>query len=277
MEGRLPNLLIIGAMKAGTTSLHDYLNLHPDIFMSTPKEIHFFEEAKFGKFDLDWYRNFFRSDRKIVGTSPQNYTKCHNKYYQGIPKRLKKHLPKDLKMIYILRDPIERYRSHILENYYGEPRHDVQYNVQTGHYLKTSMYFFQLQEYLKYFELDQIHITTLEALKKDRLGTLNKIFTFLGVPEMKEAEKFNFVSNAHHQKVLPYYFKTSLLYKSINKLNPELADWMARSKSLKRYIFWRGQKKYLSPRQIQELQKTFRPDVDQLRALTGQAFEQWSI
>jgi hypothetical protein len=52
---------------------------------------------------------------------------------------------------------------------------------------------------------------------------------------------------------------------------------MARSKNLKRYILWQGQKKYLSPRQIQELKETFRPDVDQLRELTGQKFEHWSV
>ena len=84
MSGRLPNLLIIGAMKSGTSSLHDYLNLHPDIYMYNPKEIHYYADGTYGVKSKEWYASFFETDKKIAGTTPQSYTKCHNKYYKSI-------------------------------------------------------------------------------------------------------------------------------------------------------------------------------------------------
>ena len=98
MEGRLPNLLIIGAMKAGTSSLHEYLNLHPDIYMSNPKEIHYYADEFYQNKTKDWYTSFFKTDKKIAGTTPQSYTKYHNKYYQNIPERIYKDTP-DVKLI----------------------------------------------------------------------------------------------------------------------------------------------------------------------------------
>jgi len=155
-EPRLPNLLIIGAMKGGTSSLHDYLSLHPEIFMSDPKEIHYYADGDYNKQSIDWYKSLFKTDKKIVGTTPQSYTKCHNKYYKNIPERIKRHNP-DVKMIYIVRDPIERYTSHILESYHCDPAHDIQYSIESKNYLKTSMYYMQMEAFLKYFDLSQFH------------------------------------------------------------------------------------------------------------------------
>jgi hypothetical protein len=68
----LPNFLIIGAEKAGTTWLYDRLKRHPDIFMPEVKEIHYFNSRKstlesnshYEDHDLDWYRDFFRHQKK---------------------------------------------------------------------------------------------------------------------------------------------------------------------------------------------------------------------
>lgn len=65
----LPNLIIIGAMKCGTTSLHNYLNLHPQICMSQDKEPEFFVEEKNWPKGLTWYESFFPYTAKIIGES----------------------------------------------------------------------------------------------------------------------------------------------------------------------------------------------------------------
>jgi len=209
MKGRLPNLLIIGAMKAGTTSLHNYLAKHPDIFMSDPKEIHYYADDKFHINSIDWYKGFFMTDKKIAGTSPQSYTKAHNKYYKNIPERIAKDIP-DIKLLYIVRDPIERYKSHILESYHCDSPKDVKYSKESENYLKTSMYFFQVSEYLKYFNKEQIHILALEDLKENKLRELNNIFKFLDIKELSDISLFNFKSNTAEEKRIPYVLRTNI-------------------------------------------------------------------
>ena len=59
MEPQLPNLVIIGAQKCATSSLHRYLDAHPDVAMSDPKELNFFIEEKEWSRGLDWYRSHF--------------------------------------------------------------------------------------------------------------------------------------------------------------------------------------------------------------------------
>ena len=62
-EGALPNLIVIGGLKCGTTSLHHYLNLHPEIGMSRPKELNFFVEELNWGLGADWYRGHFPAGR----------------------------------------------------------------------------------------------------------------------------------------------------------------------------------------------------------------------
>src|SRR5688500_19663917 len=71
--GALPNLLIIGAMKCGTTSLHHYLDLHPDISMSDPKEVRFFDDPAWEE-RIDWYRGHFDPNAPVTGESSVYYS-----------------------------------------------------------------------------------------------------------------------------------------------------------------------------------------------------------
>jgi len=70
-EGRLPNFIIVGATKAGTTSLDFYLSLHPEIQMARPKEPRFFIDAQepFGRWGRgpDWYRGLFQTGKRLCG------------------------------------------------------------------------------------------------------------------------------------------------------------------------------------------------------------------
>lgn len=276
MNGKLPNLLIIGAMKAGTTSLHHYLSKHPEIFMSENKEIHYFADKVYQNHDLEWYKKQFITEKPIIGTSPQNYTKCHNKYYQNIPERIKKHLPKS-KFIYILRDPIERYKSHVLENYYGEPSGAIKYNIQSDHYIKTGLYFMQLKSFLEYFPLSRFHILTLEDLIQDRLGTLNKIFKFLEIHSIEDASVFDFVSNSHKSKALPRHVSKSYLYRGLKKVFPSTIDEILKRPILKELLLSGVKKKDFEPEELEKLKAVYHEDKLKLEKLTGRKFDQWSI
>jgi hypothetical protein len=275
MEGRIPNLLIIGAMKSGTSSLHGYLSLHPEIFMSIPKEIHYFDGDNYLLKSVDWYKGFFKTDKKIAGCSPQNYTKCHNKHYQHVPERIYEHCP-DVKLIYIVRDPIERYKSHILESYYGDPLPDIEYSEESGNYLKTGKYFMQINEYLKYFSKEQIHILSLEDLIDDKLNELNAIFQFLGVAEMDDASQFDFVSKSSESKTFPRVVSDHILYRAGRKVLPGLSDNIA-SYITRKYFSHRTSKPELTFDDEVAVKKALKEDIERFKELTGKAFPQWNI
>jgi hypothetical protein len=101
MEYKKPDFLIIGAMKAGTTSLHDYLGLHPEMYTTTPKELHFFTKEQYESNSIEWYLIHFKTTKKLAGTTPQNYTKRHDNRFKNVPERINRHLPK-FKLIYIV-------------------------------------------------------------------------------------------------------------------------------------------------------------------------------
>jgi len=275
MEGKLPNLLIIGAMKSGTSSLHDYLSLHPEIFMSDQKEIHFFADSCYNSKSIDWYRNHFKTDKKIIGTSPQSYTKCHNKFYKNIPERIKKHIP-DVKMIYIVRDPLKRYSSHILESYHCDPIQDIEYSRESENYLKTSMYYMQLVPYLKHFKKEQIHILSLEDLGSNRLTELNKIFNFLGVEEMDDEKVFDFITNSAATKTIPSVIKLNLIYRLGNKISKRLTGHVA-SYIANKYLSHQMKKQTLSLQEENELKQRLKDDINNLRKLTNKKFANWDI
>ncbi|MEQ1486826.1 hypothetical protein [Methyloglobulus sp.] len=89
-KARLPNLFLVGAMKSATTSLHNYLDLHPEIFMTKDlwKEPGYFvKEINFGK-GIDWYLDLFKDakNEKFLGESSVGYTRSPN--YPGAPERI---------------------------------------------------------------------------------------------------------------------------------------------------------------------------------------------
>ncbi len=114
------NFLIAGAQKSGTTALHRFLSEHPRICMASRKEVHFFDKNKNFKIsspDYDTYHKNFPnpSDDQIVGEATPRYI-C----WPSAPQRIKEYNP-DMKLIFILRDPVERaYSQFIMEKKRGK-------------------------------------------------------------------------------------------------------------------------------------------------------------
>src|SRR4051812_10211105 len=90
IHGYLPNLLIIGAAKAGTTSLHEYLNLHPSVFMSSPKELKFFNRPDWRE-ELRAYRAHFPVGAQVRGESSPLYSMAP--HLDSIPQRVHETIP----------------------------------------------------------------------------------------------------------------------------------------------------------------------------------------
>jgi len=107
----LPNFIIISAMNSGTTSLYNYLKAHPEINPSRPKEPSFFIQDRFSTKGLAWYKSIFKGLGRYTFEASANYSKRH--LFPGVPKRMHQVLP-EVKLIYLLRDPIERAKSHYM-------------------------------------------------------------------------------------------------------------------------------------------------------------------
>ncbi len=190
-EGALPNLIIIGGLKCGTTSLHHYLNLHPEIAMSRPKELNFFVSELNWPLGRDWYAGHFDPSARIRGESSPHYT--NRPSFNGVPGRMRELLGSDVRLVYVVRDPIDRMLSHYLHNVGGgyEDRSLVDaLSDPESSYVARSRYFFQVEPYLEEFGADRVQIVGREELKADRPGTMRRSFEFLGVDPNFTSEQF---------------------------------------------------------------------------------------
>ena len=180
--GALPNLIVIGGLKCGTTSLHHYLNLHPEIGMSRPKELNFFVEELNWELGTDWYRGHFPASARVRGETSPHYT--NRPRFEGVAERMREVLAEDARFIYMVRHPVERLLSHYLHNVSGgyESR-DLSEAVadEQSAYVQRGLYAFQLEPYIEAFGLERVLVITREELGRERDATVRKAFEFAGV------------------------------------------------------------------------------------------------
>lgn len=180
--GVLPNFIVIGAAKSGTTSLFHYLAGHPQVFMSSVKELDFFvAELNWSK-GVEWYERQFRHarDAVAVGEASTNYTFYPR--YAGVPARIAGCVP-SARLVYVVRDPIQRIRSQYehrrMIGRETERLETVVLNKPV--YLDRSRYAMQLEQYLEHFPREQILVITAEDLRDQRVATVAHVYGFLGV------------------------------------------------------------------------------------------------
>src|SRR5208283_235144 len=187
----LPNLIVIGGAKCGTTSLHHYLGVHPQICMSEPKELDcVLEEVGWGR-GVGWYETKFPSAGKsIYGEASPHYTRYP--IYQGVPARMHSVIP-NAKLIYILRDPMERMISQIVDDFSSldDSYQDLRSALgpfETSPFVVPSLQCLQLEQYLPHYKQPQILLITAEELAQRRSETMVKIFRFLEVDDTFTSE-----------------------------------------------------------------------------------------
>lgn len=285
MKPSLPNLIVIGAMKSGTTSLHDYLNQHPEIFMSQVKEIDYFVEERHWSDGLDWYQAQFDGASPIRGESSQNYSKRHH-FESGVIRRIKETLG-DTQFIYLVRDPIERIVSHYHEALEGgyAPKEGMNaflaHDPPKNHYVLTSSYHYQLEPYVKHFGMERILVVTLEDLKSSRLETMNRIFRFLEVPEITNHALFDFVKNAGAEKRRKNLLGRLALGPGsavLRSLLPRvIKDHMKSWNLTRKMVSTPVVREEIDSDLADQLREVLSPDMERLRALTGEPFAEWSV
>jgi hypothetical protein len=203
----LPNFLVVGAQKGGTTALYQYLKQHPEVYMSPVKEPHFFAFegerldlrgprdleilSHIAVTEVEAYRELFRgtSGETAVGEASAVYL-----YSPKAPERIKHHIP-EAKLIAVLRHPAERAYSSFLHMVRDgrEPLDDFAAALEAEearirgnwghiwHYKRAGFYHAQLERYYERFEREQIRVYLHEDLDEDPAGVLRDVFRFLGV------------------------------------------------------------------------------------------------
>tara|TARA_S200000501_G_C20772488_1_gene721207 strand:+ start:51 stop:971 length:921 start_codon:yes stop_codon:yes gene_type:complete len=201
----LPNLLIVGAAKSGTTSLHNYLKQHPSIFMTEHKEPHFLINSQIGEsrihnavVKLDKYKKMFKTQDayKYKGETSVMYLAFPDFSIHGI----KKYLEKDVKIIILLRNPVERAFSGYLHNlrYNSDENLNFEEAIQRSEqryhenihitpdtrYLYIGEYYSQVKAFMRAFKKN-VHVILYDDYVRNIDLCLDNIFDFLEIEKIK--------------------------------------------------------------------------------------------
>jgi Sulfotransferase domain len=294
----LPNLLVIGALKCGTTSLHTYLGLHPEVQMAEEKELDFFVspsdcDIPQGNWErgLDWYTQRFSPGSRVCGETSHNYTAWP--LARGVPDRAAETLP-GAKLIYIVRDPIDRIVSHYMERRFTgleERPLDVALREAVrdprNSYVYRSSYCLQLEQWLKRYPEEQVLVVTLEELRDERLETLQRVFRFLGVDDSFRLPDSVPVANPSAMRREPRGIARGaerrrgarslrMRVERPRRLLPAPARHALRS-AWQHLLMRPTEPPEMNDEVRNGIAEVLREDVERLRALTGNRFEDWSI
>jgi hypothetical protein len=182
---RLPDFLIIGAARCGTSSLFSNLLKHPRIrgphlprtSFSNEKEAHFFDKKIHRGFSLSWYENRFNDPGRdiVFFEATPNYL-----YHPAVPKLVKKHMAY-AKFIVMLRNPVNRAWSHFY-HWRSKCGWDVSVLKQKGHEIvKKGIYHEQLERWFEYFPRDKFLIIKSEVFYRNETPVIKECFNFLGL------------------------------------------------------------------------------------------------
>ena len=203
---RLPDFLIIGSAKSGTTTLYEYLCRHPQIFMSTPKEPNFFaKEINYQK-GIEWYASLFEEAQagQICGEASTPYT--HQLQIPDLIERIFRVLP-DVKLIYIIRHPVDRaysqYQQQIkiaqgknrrakvkafkIPETFEELLQRGKQVIEADDYmnkidvLAASNYIAIIERYLEYFDRQSFLFLLLDDLVAKPQKTIERVCDFLNI------------------------------------------------------------------------------------------------
>ncbi len=239
---KLPNFLIVGAAKSGTTSLHNYLNQHPEVFMpsynngTNVKEPQFFVKKKvinrihFGIWSWKEYEELFKqvNNEKAIGEASVFYLY----YYKEAIKNIHKYLGSDIKIIIILRNPIERAFSaykHVSRGtkeflsferaLIDEEKRLEEDSTLTPmiRYKDMGLYYNMVNAYMHSFK--NVHVLLYDEFSNNTYVELKKIYNFLDIDDSVSVDyntKYNVASSEEWNNSI---IKSLILKDTLFKLN----------------------------------------------------------
>jgi hypothetical protein len=273
----LPNFLVIGAMKGGTSSLYRYLRDHPEIFMPPVKEPLFFSS----NWDrgLGWYERLFdgAGHATAIGEASTEYTAYP--HIPDVPMRVAKLLP-DVRLVYIIRHPIDRMLSEYHYNLVRGLERDLSADrslLEDSTYYNVSCYALQIEQYLEHFSRDQLLVLKSDNLKRDRVQTLERVYEFLGVDSSWQPshlwEEFQTSSKKRSRRPVDHALRRVPGYRRLASAAPlSLKQVKYRMTTRKA-----PPKPTLSDGARREIEDRLRDDVRRLRRLLGEDLGEWEV
>ena len=278
-------IFIVGAPKAGTTSLFHYLDAHPDIRMSSEKEPDYFSDKELleqglyyggSRIDtLEKYNKLFseKKEKGIMGEASVSYL-----FYPKVPLRIKAYNPKS-KIIIMLRNPVERAFSHYLMDYrlgLTSESFESEFNKKEGlnfqQYFLLGNYFSQIKRYLEVFGRESIHIVWYSDFKKNSEKEVEDVFNFIGVDDSFKIDfktihnsftmpKNNFIRKIYSavwfRKFLIFMFPSALI------------------KGVRSVLFTEGDKPKLQEDLKKRIQLYYQNEVQQLEQILTVNLDRW--
>jgi hypothetical protein len=290
----LPNLVIIGAAKSGTTSLHHYLDCHPEISMAAPresgrlqdndtggKEMRFFWREDWRE-RMQWYQSHFAGmSTPVRGEATPAYSA--HPFHPGVAERVHTVIP-DARLVYVVRDPIDRIISHYIQQRADGDKRSFEeqmreYDRANNSIVCPSRYATQIDQYLQFFPQSQLLVIDQSKLKHERRATLERIFAFLEVDRDFCDPAFEHERNTRSDKYALTPLGHRLFYGCLDPLGRRVAHrWPELRVSVRHAL-----SKKITDRPVVEgelrdkLVALLQPEVDRLRQITGEPFESWSL
>ena len=300
MKNKLPNFLIVGAAKCGTSALHNYLNQHPDVFMPSYNEQGMkVKEPRFlikdlvkdrlhnGVWDFKSYQALFDIvlNEKAIGES----TVLYLYYYNEAIKNIKKYLGDDVKIIIMLRNPLDRAFSaytHVSRSLKEPLSFEEALEVEENRlkrdktltpmvmYKDMGLYYDMVTAYIESFQ--NVHVIMYEDFQQNTKEVVNQTLAFLGIlrgGELDTHSKHNVGGKSWRFSFLKQFFmKDNLIKKELRVIFPK--------KLRKRFrvfleYFLKEKVKPIKPETKKELTSFFRNDVEKLEKLLNIDLQNW--
>ena len=292
---KLPTFLIVGVQKAGTTSIYNYLEKHPQVYMSPIKETNFLEKDwstvenaqknKNGILTIEDYGKLFEGvrDQTAIGEASPNYLF----HYQSSAARIQQYVP-NAKLIAVLRNPIERaysdYLMHIRDAINYRPLEEqIEHSAHKSFILLKGFYYTQVKYYLDLFGSEQFKVFLYDRLCQNSLEFMQEMYRYIGVDDTFEVDTSKKVQTA---KVPKNQTVNNLLQKN-NPIRNLAANTLktimpleTRQKIRDRLINFNSTSKKeapLEPETRQKLVELYREDILKLQDLIQQDLSTWIV
>ncbi|MFB6279758.1 MAG: sulfotransferase [Salinibacter sp.] len=293
----VPDIIVIGAPRSGTTSLYRYLDEHPEVYMSPLKETRFFAyEGQTVDYDgpadayaynrdtvtdAAAYRQLFadRTPGQRTGEATPVYL------YRGdrAAERIQRHAP-DARLVAIFRNPVERAYSDFLNmvRLGWEPVHDFEQalareEARIGahwspyyHYQAKGFYADQVRTYLRRFDREQMKFFLFEDLKRDAAAVMEDLFSFVGVdPSVSVGtetrhNRSGLPRSSVAHRLLTHPLLERVMRGPLRPIRTTLRDWNTAH-----------EKPRLDPEVRADLRETYRDDIQDLQKVIGRDLSHW--
>jgi Sulfotransferase domain len=282
-----PNFFLVGAAKAGTTSIYAYLSQHPQVFFPSIKEPHFFTQVRPApelRFLIEAiskrsaYLRLYASaaGHEVIGDASPSYL-----WHPEVAQRIRAKVPR-AKIAIILRDPVERAYSHYLMDYregaQSRPfyealmedmkRSDKGWGVSYLYY-ELGLYAAQVKRYLDAFKPEQVKIFLFEDFRRDARAVLRELTNFLGVDskpvtEIDTSRKYNSYAAPRNQ-----FLRRIAGAKPSRMLGQTLMPHWLGAHIFERFFLKPAPKPRLDARVRDLLCSLYEPELDELERLLG--------